>query len=199
MRTDERREQLLRCGVELLGRRSHEDVSIEEIAASAGVSTGLLYHYFPTKADFLIAALREGQRQLLATLAPRPGLDPAAQLDASLEAFLDYVEEHATAYRAVVSGSTGNPQIADALKETRRQYMDQLIAALGGREASALRIERSPALEAAMQGWLFFVDGAVLRWLEGDDLDRTALRAILSTALGGALRAAQAGGARLTL
>jgi AcrR family transcriptional regulator len=40
MDVDERREQLLRSGVELLGRRAYEEVSIEEIAAAAGVAKG---------------------------------------------------------------------------------------------------------------------------------------------------------------
>ena len=52
--TDARREQLLDAGAELLGRRPYDEVSIEEIATAAGVSKGLLYHYFPTKQDFEI-------------------------------------------------------------------------------------------------------------------------------------------------
>ena len=38
MSTDDRREQLLSAGVELLRRRPHEEVSIEDIAEAAGVS-----------------------------------------------------------------------------------------------------------------------------------------------------------------
>ena len=64
MSTDARREQLLASGAELLGRRPYDEVSIEEIAAAAGVSKGLLYHYFPTKQDFLLAALERGQGEL---------------------------------------------------------------------------------------------------------------------------------------
>ena len=40
------------AGARLLGARPFDEVSIEEIAAAAGVSKGLLYHYFPTKKDF---------------------------------------------------------------------------------------------------------------------------------------------------
>ena len=72
MSTDERREQLLSAGVELLGRRGHDEVSIEEIAEAAGVSKGLLYHYFPTKKDFVLAALERGQEELAERLRPDP-------------------------------------------------------------------------------------------------------------------------------
>src|SRR6476620_11314649 len=107
MSTEDRREQLLRAGVEVLRQRPHEEVSIEDIAEAAGVSRGLLYHYSPTKKDFILAALERGQEQLSERLRPDPGLAPEAQLNAALDAFLDYVEEHATAYTAIFSGRGG--------------------------------------------------------------------------------------------
>jgi len=58
--TVKRREQLLAAGAELLGRRPYDEVSLEEIAAAAGVSKSLLYHYFPTKTDYLLASLERG-------------------------------------------------------------------------------------------------------------------------------------------
>ena len=55
---DARREQLLGLGMELFSTRAYEEVWIEEIAERAGVSRGLLYHYFPTKRDFYVAVAR---------------------------------------------------------------------------------------------------------------------------------------------
>src|ERR1044072_7185342 len=98
MKTDERREQLLRTGVQRLGERPYEQISIGAIAQAAGVSKGLLYHYFPTKKDFVLAVLREAADELSAVTAPDPELSPLEQVDASLDAFLTYVEEHAAAY-----------------------------------------------------------------------------------------------------
>jgi AcrR family transcriptional regulator len=195
MRTDERREQLLSAGVELLRGRPHEEVSTEEIAEAAGVSKGLLYHYFPTKKDFIVAAVERGQRQLTERLSPDPDLEPEAQLDASLDGFLDYVEEHATAYVAIFRGGSGDPDIAAVLEAGRTIQMRNLLKALGGWEASPVSAEPSPALETAVQGWLFFVEGAVLRWLERRDLERAELRMLLKTALAGALFGARAAGA----
>ncbi len=193
--TEERREQLLEAGVGLLSRRSHDEVSIEEIAAAAGVSKGLLYHYFPTKKDFILAAIERGQRELAERLRPDPGLEPEAQLDASLEGFLDYVEENATAFRAIFRGVDGDPEIMATLEAGRAEQMKTLMDALAGWEASPVSTDPSPALETAIQGWLFFVDGAVLRWLEHGGLDRRQLTLLLKTALGGAVMAAAAGGA----
>ncbi len=195
MGTEERREQLLRSGTALLMRRPHDEVSIEEIAEAAGVSKGLLYHYFPTKKDFVLAALERGQKQLAEELRPEPDLEPQAQLDASLDAFLNYVEDHASAYTTIFRGAGGDPDVVAALDAGRAEQMENLLEALADWKDSPIDTERSPALETAVQGWLFFVDGAVLRWLENGGLDREQMRALLRSALGGALWAAAAAGA----
>ena len=63
--SDERREELLRAGVELFSARSYDEVSIDEIAGAVGISRGLLYHYFPSKRDFYVAGLRRAADDLL--------------------------------------------------------------------------------------------------------------------------------------
>src|SRR5688572_23935942 len=57
--TDERRTQLLDLGRELFNTRPFDDISIDEIAAAAGISKGLLYHYFPSKRHFYVETVRE--------------------------------------------------------------------------------------------------------------------------------------------
>ncbi|WP_231984904.1 helix-turn-helix domain-containing protein, partial [Mycobacterium sp. E796] len=47
----QRREQLLDTGAAMFARAPYEDVSMEDIAARAGVSRATLYHYFPNKRD----------------------------------------------------------------------------------------------------------------------------------------------------
>lgn len=190
--TDDRREQLLVSGVRLLEKRPYDEVSIEEIARAAGVSKGLLYHYFPTKNDFLIAAIERGQDELAELTAPDLGLPAAEQLGASLEGFLDFVEEHAAAYSAIFrSRGGGDPEIQAALEAGRRQRMDAVIESLASWEAAPANVERTPVLETAIQGWFFFIEGAVLRWLEHRDLERDELRELLGLALIGSLQAAE--------
>jgi AcrR family transcriptional regulator len=191
--TDARREQLLASGARLLAQRPYDEVSIEEIARAAGVSKGLLYHYFPTKKDFLIAALERGQDELALLTAPDPDLPSAEQLAASLDRFLDFVEAHEAAYAAIFSSrGGGDTEIQAALEAGRRQRMDAVIESLATWEAAPANIERTPALETAVQGWFFFVEGAVLRWLEHRDLERDELRELLGLALIGSLQAAEA-------
>jgi AcrR family transcriptional regulator len=190
MSTEDRREQLLDAGVELLRNRRHEEVSIEEIADAAGVSRGLLYHYFPTKREFIVAALERGQTELAQQLRPNPELDPVPRLDASLDAFLDSVEEHTDAYTAIFKRGAGDSDIATTIAESREQQLRLLLDALGSLEDPAVEIRITPTLEAGLQGWLFFCEGAVLRWLEHGGLSRESLRLLLRTVLIGTVSGA---------
>jgi AcrR family transcriptional regulator len=193
MSTEARREQLLDSGVELLSHRPHSEVSIEEIAAAAGVSKGLLYHYFPTKGEFIVAAIERGQRELAARLAPDKSLPAAARLNASLEAFLDYVEQHPAAFASIFrGGESDDPGVAAALEAGRAQSLATMLESIGEWDSAPVSVERTPELEVAVEGWLFFVEGAVLRWMEKRHLERDRLRVLLSSALGGAVMAAAA-------
>jgi AcrR family transcriptional regulator len=186
--SEERREQLLAAGAKLLGERPYDEVSIEEIAAAAGVSRGLLYHYFPTRKDFILASLERGEGELADLTAPDPGLDPAEQLAAILDRFLDFVEEHALAYTTIWrSRGGGDPEIRAALDNGRAGRMEVMLDALAGWKAAPVPTRRTPALETAVQGWFFFLEGAVLRWLERRDIERQALRELLRLSLLAAL------------
>ncbi len=194
--TDARREQLLASGARLLATRPFDEVSIEEIARAAGVSKGLLYHYFPTKKDFLIAALERGQDELAALTAPDPDLPPAEQLAASLDRFLDFVEEHEAAYAAIFrSRGGGDPEIQAALEAGRQQRMDAVIeslASLGGsrRPASSAPPPWRPPSRAGSSS----SKGRCCAGSSSRDLGRDELRELLGLALIGSLQAAEAVG-----
>jgi AcrR family transcriptional regulator len=185
---DERREQLLALGLELLGRSSHEQVSIGELARAAGISKGLLYHYFPTKSDFVVAVLRHARDDLDARMAPDPSLPPQARLDQSLDAFLRYAEEHAAGFIAVARARAGEDEaIRAVLLEARRRRIDRMVdfaAALSGAPRAELE---SPALEAVIEGWLAFCEGVVVRWLAERTLEREAVLVLVRRALLSAL------------
>jgi AcrR family transcriptional regulator len=76
----QRREQLLDIGAALFAEKPYEDVFMEDIAARAGVSRGLLYHYYPSKRDLYVAILRRASDRFLARVTPDPQLPQAQQL-----------------------------------------------------------------------------------------------------------------------
>src|SRR4051812_30354247 len=117
-------------GLELLGQRGYDQMSINELARAAGISKGLLYHYFPTKSDFVIAVLRQAREELQERMTIEDGsLDPVERLTQSLDAFLSFVEEHAAGYRALARARGGDDEAIRAdLAEGRRRQVDQLVA-----------------------------------------------------------------------
>jgi AcrR family transcriptional regulator len=60
-----RRAQLVALGLKMLSTRPLDKVAIDDIAAEAGISRGLLFHYFPTKRDYHVAVARAAAQDLL--------------------------------------------------------------------------------------------------------------------------------------
>ncbi|QEC47343.1 TetR/AcrR family transcriptional regulator [Baekduia soli] len=182
---DERREQLVALGLELLGSSPHGQVSIGEIARRAGISKGLLYHYFPTKSDFVVAVLRRSMDELDRRMRPADlGGGPVAILDQSLDGFLGYAHEHAQGFLAVVRARGGaDAAIRAVLLEGRRRRVATMVdfaAALAGRPREQLA---SPGLDLAIEGWLSFCEGVAARWLAEGGADREAVARLLRDVL----------------
>jgi AcrR family transcriptional regulator len=182
---DERRRQLLELGAELFTSNRYEDLSMSRIAADAGISKALLYHYFPSKQAFFEETLGAWAEQLRERTAPDPNLPPAEQLAHSLDAFLALVEENAAAYRNLIASALGTPEIRKLVDSVRQSTAERILAALYAGAAP-------PKARIAVKGWLWFMDGACLDWIEGGDVERGELRDMLLGVLMGALGAAGA-------
>jgi AcrR family transcriptional regulator len=183
---DERRRQLLERGAELFTSRPYDELSMSKIAAEVGISKGLLYHYFPSKQAFFEATLSAWAEQLRERTEPDPDLPPIEQLQGSLGAFLELVEENAVAYRSLMDTATSVPEIRDLIDEVRRRTVDRILAGLYPDTPA------QPKARIAVAGWLWFMDGACLNWIEHRDIDRDELRDLLLGVLMGALVAADA-------
>ena len=70
LQVDERRKQLIDLALELFGNRPYDEISIDETAKEAGVPKGLLYHYFPSKRAFFVAAVEAAAERLAASAPP---------------------------------------------------------------------------------------------------------------------------------
>jgi AcrR family transcriptional regulator len=185
MDVDERRRQLLERGAELFTSHSYDELSMNKIAAEVGISKALLYHYFPSKQAFFEETLGAWAERLRERTEPDPELAPVEQLTKSLDGFLSLVEENATAYRNLMQSATGVPVIRDLIEEVRRVTAERILGGLYPDEAP-------PKARTAVSGWLWFMDGACLNWIEHRDIEREELRDLLLGVLMGALVAADA-------
>jgi AcrR family transcriptional regulator len=186
--TDARREQLVALGVEIFSERPFDEVSIDDIAAAAAISKGLLYHYFPSKRDFYVAVIRSAADEMQALTEPDPALEPRDRLAAALERYLEYVETHARGYATVLRAGIGSdPAVAEIVEEVRGAMVARLLDDL---PVTPPGEEPPVALRVAVRGWVGFVEAASLDWLEHRGLARADLRDMLIAALGGAVSAA---------
>jgi AcrR family transcriptional regulator len=162
----------------MLSTRPLDKVAIDDIAAEAGISRGLLFHYFPTKRDFHVAVVQAAADDLCARTEPDPTLPVPQQLRGSLEAFVDYVTENRDAYIALLRGTAGgDPALRAVCDESRSVFTGRVLAGMGVPEPVPAR------LRLAARGWVAFTEEATLDWLSSGDLGRSELIALLDEAL----------------
>jgi AcrR family transcriptional regulator len=184
MQVDERRGQLLELGAELFARHSFGELSMARIAREAGISKALLYHYFPTKQAFFVATLEQAAEEVRRRTEPDSALPPGEALAGSLDAFLGWIEENETAYRKLLESAGNVPEVGALIDEVRDRTSARILDGLGAGD------DPPPKVRAAARAWLWFMDGAILDWLEHRDLSRAELRDFLLGSLAGALTAA---------
>jgi AcrR family transcriptional regulator len=192
---DERREQLVRLGVQIFSERPYDEVSIDGIAAAAGISKGLLYHYFPSKRDFYVAVVRHGAQEMEDATLVEDAATPEEGLVAGLERYLDYVEEHASGFSAVLGAGIGNdPEVRAIVDGVRRVMTDRILDNLRDRVHPA--VTPTPAVRIAVRGWVGFAEAASLDWLQHREVSRARLRDLLASTLVAAVTAAAGGAAQ---
>jgi AcrR family transcriptional regulator len=181
---DARRAQLLELGLRLFADRSYEDVSIEDIAAAAGVSKGLLYHYFGGKRELYVAVVDLAARRLLDAIVPDPQLPLVQRPLAGLDAYLSFVDAHRESFSALINGGLGaDPQIAAIVDHAREAIIGRIMLEIG------LRTPR-PIFRASLRAWIGGVEAASIEWLARGAVPRPALLMLLMSSLYAAVTSA---------
>jgi AcrR family transcriptional regulator len=78
-RTTATRQKLFEASMELIGERGAAGVTVDEIAAAAGVSKGTVYYNFGSKSELIAQLLRHGVDILKARLQDAPGQEGPGQ------------------------------------------------------------------------------------------------------------------------
>lgn len=165
-----RRRQLIELGLRMLSSESSEQLAIDRIAEAAGISRGLLFHYFPTKRDFHVAVVRAAAEQMLEVTAPDADVDPVERLRAGLVAYIDFVADNHALYVSLVRGAAGgDDELQEIFDQTRARIVARVVEALdiGSGNPAAVR--------TVLRGWVGFVEESTLDWLDHRDLERDAL------------------------
>jgi AcrR family transcriptional regulator len=182
---DERHRLLLDAASALFAEHAFEEISMRQIAQAAGISKSLLYHYFPNKIELFRAAVADRAADLRQAIEPTGEGSPIEQLAHSLDAYLAWIDANARTWSKLLQSAASLPEARAAVEGFRRSTLEQISVRLTGER------EPRPALRSALQGWLGYVDAAILDWVEHGDLQREQLRELILAAFGAALLAAQ--------
>jgi AcrR family transcriptional regulator len=176
---DARREQLLDLGVRMLATRTLEDLSVDALAEQAGISRGLLFHYFKNKQDFHHAVVQRAADDLLARTRPDPSRPPAARLALSLEHYVDYVLANRQSYISLVRGAAGGDQALLEIFERTRAAMTSRVTD----HLEVFGVPDTPAVRLLARGWAALVEEAVLSWVADPRLPKQELLRVLTATL----------------
>ncbi|MDQ0984110.1 TetR/AcrR family transcriptional regulator [Streptomyces sp. V2I9] len=170
MGVDERRQQLIGVALDLFSRRSPDEVSIDEIAAAAGISRPLVYHYFPGKQSLYEAALRRAADELAARFLEPPEGPLGARLLRVMGRFFDFVDEHGPGFSALMRGgpAVGSSTANAMIDGVRQAAYEQIIAHLGVSEPPA-------RLVVVVRSWVSLAESTALLWLDGRRVPRAEL------------------------
>ena len=164
-RATDKRELILQSAVRVFARRGYHTCRVGEIAAEAGVSHGLLYHYFGSKEEVLETIFRETWGALV---------EEVARLEASDLPVLERVRGIATVYlgswtsnpdliRVLVREVARSPDVARRVEEGAKVFLAIRRMLEAGQRRGEIRADADArlatwvlygALEEILTGWV---------------------------------------------
>lgn len=178
---EQRREQLLDLGVRLLAHRSLDELSIDLLAEEAGISRGLLYHYFGSKQAFHEAVVRHAADDLIAQTTPATDAPPLERLRSSIIAYLDYVVANHEGYLSLVKAAAGGNESLRAIYEDARSALNDRAFR---RDVPEELVPDTPVTRLLVRGWSAMVEELVLSWIDDPrGVEREELVSILVASL----------------
>jgi AcrR family transcriptional regulator len=160
----QRREQILDAANALFSGRAYDEVSIEDIASSAGVTRGLVHHYFGGRKQVYIALLERLGAVREEQLPPPVGRSARARLADTVSRWLDWTEQNRTIWLATIARGEdiADPDIRQVVAELVRRAVALLIV------HHADIADDSPRLRHALECWTALNRAATRRWLSGE-------------------------------
>ncbi len=168
-----RREQIMAVSLSLFSTNGFAATTTKQIAQQAGITEGLLYHYFPTKAELLMELVKRrhvfesGIIELLAAAEGRPVQEVMQEL---VTRIVPLAHENAEILRILLGEAQTNDELHHAMRDTIENTVQLLVHYLSTRVAvGEVRADVSP--HASVMG---FLGGLFLFFMTHYRLDASA-------------------------
>ncbi|WP_284975641.1 TetR/AcrR family transcriptional regulator [Arthrobacter sp. efr-133-TYG-104] len=161
-RTNATKQRLFEASMELIGERGAAGVTVDEIAAAAGVSKGTVYYNFGSKSDLIAQLLRHGVDIMLARLQAieAQSNDPLESMTNMVDQAMVFMDKYPSFARLWVSENWRMPGEWSSVFTELRAELLAVIGAAVERVAAGYQVDTSIArgsLEAAIFGAIFVV------------------------------------------
>jgi AcrR family transcriptional regulator len=165
-----RRQQIADAVSRLVSRHGLDEVSLRTVAGEAGVSMGLVQHYFRTKDEMLLFAFRtlssRVEARIGAAIAALPQPTSTRSLLGALFSLMlpldDAGRAEAPVWVAFLARAAVEPALAASLPESNRLLVDFVSAQISAAQAAGTA---SPSLDARLEAasLLALADGLMVR------------------------------------
>ena len=175
---DARLEQLVGVAVAVTAERGYANLSLEEVAARAGVTRAALYRYFPRgKTDLFIAAVERAAEQLTADLVVDDAVPLEDRRARNFSMFIAHALEPSDAWRVNRQArGSGLPEVDELDRRYRQRILDVMAQNHFGTTGPG------PYAEVGLRAYLAFAESAFDDARERG-LDRERLFEMLTGAL----------------
>jgi len=171
----ERRSQLIVLGIRLLETVPFHALSLDDVAERAGVSRSLLFHYFPTKLDYLTAVVRAAADNVLSLTEIPVGAHAEDSTRAIITALVRYIQRRRDNYVAVLrSGRAVDPVLEKVVDGMHRTISMRILDSLGVHDPDPLAL-------ALTRAWLAGVEELALLGEESGLPQDVVIESALST------------------
>ena len=178
---EQRRSQILEAAARVFSERGYDNTSTGQIAEAAGVTRGLLHHYFGGKRDLYLAVVEAGAQIIPNALSTETeGLSPIEVARRNLSALLDGIENERDLWISA-RGFAVDPELEVILDRVREQVIDRIILNQTG------STDAPPELRLLLRCFLGLGDTAAREWLERDRASREQVETLLFATLQGML------------
>jgi AcrR family transcriptional regulator len=166
-------DELTEAALQLLALKGFDVVTIDEIAATAGVSRRTFFRYFASKEDVVVQFLTGMGSDIGAELAARPADErPSVALRHAVWVPIAACADHPDRALRVVQLILRTPALLARFLERQAQWRDDLAAVLGSRLGLDPGTDLYPQLAAGMA--LSAFDTVLQRWSDNDGAEDPA-------------------------
>jgi AcrR family transcriptional regulator len=167
-----RRERVVDAAERVFAAQPYEQVSMDAVAAEAGISRALLYRYFPGKNVLFASVYRRAADRLLDQVRLDSDAPLQEQILNGVEAHLDYFVANRNAVLAANQTLATDPVVQDIINAELSTLCDRIA------DATPLEPRERQKFSAVIISWLAFVRVLCVQWLADGQFTRDELRAI---------------------